>query len=195
MKAENIWIAHQCTARALSARLQGLAILSVGDVAPEACHGSDCRRLWVPLLDDERVCIRDFWRAVDGLRALASCGADVLVTSSGGESRSSAVVVGWLLRDHPAVVASWLEVEHLLSDSPHPFLEAHRWFTEEDQQALSQVPRRLVEHSLFPALCCCYRVLSERFPYIACNPRMWVTLLTTQEGMEGLMALGERRAA
>src|SRR5690606_2244890 len=130
-------------------------ILSVGDHDPAAWGGGG-ERVWIPLTDGEQIVPQDFVRAIAALDDLWKQGGQMVVCCHAGESRSAAVVVGWMVMEHRTLVDSLPPLASAF-DLLHPlFQEAHRWALDDREAERREVPEQLLRERSIPSLLACY---------------------------------------
>ena len=167
-------IADRLTASRFARTEDVCNILSVGEHDPTSWGGQG-RREWFPLSDSFQICPQDYRRAVDALQESWRENLHVIVCCHAGESRSSAMLVGWLMLHHREAVAKIQSKLIDIRDLPELFRETHRWVY--DETKCQEAPESLLGSTLFQSIWCCYRYLATEYPRVIINKGLWRKLI------------------
>jgi len=173
---DRIVVTDRLTARQMARSGRACNILSVGEDDPGAWGGAG-GRVWNPLSDGGLIDSEDFVRAVASLEALWQRDDKIVVCCHAGESRSAAVVTGWLMLQRPALADSLPLLPSVFGTLDPLFQESHRWAVDDQEAGLLQVPKAFIQDPRLTVVLACYARLAELYPRVHLNVGLWCTLL------------------
>lgn len=169
-------IADRITARRFARSGGYCNVLSVGEHDPRI-WGGEGKREWFPLSDSFQILPERYLQAVAVLHEWWTEDSEVIVCCHAGESRSSAIVVGWLMLHQPDAVAEIRSKTVDIRDLPKLFRESHTWVYSAGEAKHQEVPDSLLNSTVFQSICCCYGYLASEYPRVIINKGLWIKLI------------------